>query len=273
MLGQSITISEQHLLTYVIMGVLFIAVWSFIQPIVRHIFKRVRKFQVGPVSGELSPEEEEAKSKDAVASAVEYAEVASCHRDCSRVNEIYMLLTIFTQHIKKILEMQDISRATKEQMRVAVVKSNLVLNRYSEKLYEVVKGLGVTTPMTHHIYRDFYAFGRLIMFETLEQIRGICQDNHLAEKTEEEYSKFVRDKSSELLSFIKTLARHHMPQKDDIAGYEDAMVSVHTEITKAVAEFLVEARRISIERMKEAEKLEEELKEKVRKIMEGDYDV
>ena len=77
MLGQSITISEQHLLTYVIIGVLFIAVWSFIQPIVKHIFKRVRKFQVGPVSGELSPEEEEAKSKDAVASAVEYAEVAN----------------------------------------------------------------------------------------------------------------------------------------------------------------------------------------------------
>lgn len=269
-MSQTITLSEEHLITYVIIGVLFIAIWSFIQPVIRMALKRVRKFQVGPVSGELSPEDE-SKPQDVV-TQVDYAEVASCHRDCGRVNEIYMLLTIFTQHIKNILEMQDISRATKEQMRVAVVKANLVLNRFSEKLYEVVRGLGVTSPMTHPVYRDFYAFGRLIMFETLEQVRGICQDNHLAEKSEEEYAKFVRDKSAELLSFIKTLARHHMPQKDDIAGYEDAMVAVHTEITKAVSEFLVEARRISIERMKEAEKLEEELKEKVRKIMEGDYD-
>ena len=224
-------------------------------------FKRVK---AGPV-------ELEAFDSTRSQEQLEDQEGAPCHRSCARVGEIYLLMEVFAQYLEKIFEVKDQASTTREQMRFAVLQTNLMLGAYSEKLVEVVHNLGVEKPLLHPVYRDYYAFGRLIMFETLEQLRSICNENHLASKSEKEFVEFTETKAESLLVFVQTQSKHYMPESRSIDGYQAAMESLHTEIKEAAIEFLYEARKISTLRRDKLENLRNELKDKVSKIMEGTY--
>jgi len=158
----------------------------------------------------------------------------------------------------------------KEQMVFFNKKSKSIKLVLINIMISLLREVGIDEDNYCTYFSNFENFLDLIELRVATTFRGMCKNNHFSEYSSLSYSDLIKTNISLIEGEIDELFRSRYPQKAFIKNF-DKIRATRTINRHALVECFEEARKITIERETEMQKIKETFEEKISKITRQTY--
>lgn len=188
-------------------------------------------------------------------------EVINPHAKCQHVKDIFYLL-MEQQNI--ILKKEEIKKNTlSRQMNYAEERFICILGDMQDIYIKLLQDLGEDHPTEVYGFKAYQVVLELLKVEILFKIRIVFRRNKLCEMSEEEFSRYSKDKTEMLITVIFDFITHKYfyiknVSKEDLYKANSEYIN---EMKTHIFEIIMRARSVSIEHTKIVNEFDKELEE------------
>lgn len=256
-----------HLFTVVIASVCILAIYSLLKSTISDMLSTLKLFikKLSPFFKKLKHVKIEGGSISLDSAGDKNESGYYSHRDCPRYADILHMIQAQKELYREEHKIQrKIDRIydyciLKEQMHQAEYRIEEIINLAETIFSQVLKSNNVGSDIfASKEYREYKGFLELIREKIIIKIRLMCRDNHFAEKTEAEFSAYIKMQNNLIQSFVKEKVRFYFFYGAELKDY-DQMMKIYDTIEDTIESFLYTAREITKAKITEAEELEEQI--------------
>lgn len=185
----------------------------------------------------------------------------SSHRNCPKYADILEFFAAQRKLDRDINRIQE-RETLQDQMKEADRRIEDLLNSAEDLFAKVIQSNNSSADIfACKEYRAYKGVLELLKEKVTIKIRIMCRENHFAEKSESEFSAYVKMQNSLIQSYIKEKVSFYFPYGSNLSGY-DRMEDMYDLISDSITAFLYDARSISLSKIEKIKMLEEEFESK-----------
>jgi len=222
---------EQIILLLALLSALGMTAW-----LIRWIVLKIIEFFTGSINSE---------GKLVIRTKHNVSAEQKTHVDCPLVKDLLQILQSQQVMLNKVFHIRD-KEILSEQMAYIEQRVDLAANQYEKSFCNLLEKSGKKDYLYSSEYISYRALIEFTREKVLTKFRHMCKENHLTEKSDDDFNEYVQNHVILILDMISNNSKSFFPYYLTIPGYLDSISSVRIEVKKHIQEAIYNARTCSI---------------------------